>query len=217
MTDTLEQRARGLLASEFPLEDGFSAVLVRDMSIPQLGVVDTAIALRAIVAALQAQQPGAQAVAWHTDDNLTDKSATTYDPAIAERWRAKGWPVTPHYLGQPPSIPEPSDEDFERLRAEVEALREQHGRDSAELRRLCAARDEQRDGRLYALERAVVAERERDALRARAERAEGRIASAPIAIMDTRDALGLCAPTEEDFPSLYALQGKRVALVVVND
>ena len=63
MTDqTLEQRARGLLASEFPLADGFSAVLVRDMSIPQLGVVDTAIALRAIVAALQAQQPGAQAV-----------------------------------------------------------------------------------------------------------------------------------------------------------
>ena len=58
MTDqTLEQRARGLLASEFPLADGFSAVLVRDMSIPQLGVVDTAIALRAIVAALQAQQP----------------------------------------------------------------------------------------------------------------------------------------------------------------
>lgn len=110
MTDTLEQRARGLLASEFPLADGFSAVLVRDMSIPQLGVVDTAIALRAIVAALQAQQPGAQAVAWHTDDHLTDKSATTYDPVIADRWRAKGWPVTPHYTDpQPPSIPEPSE------------------------------------------------------------------------------------------------------------
>lgn len=115
MTDqTLEQRARGLLASEFPLADGFSAVLVRDMSIPQLGVVDTAIALRAIVAALQAQQPGAQAVAWHTDDHLTDKSATTYDPVIADRWRAKGWPVTPHYTDpQPPSIPEPSEDDVE--------------------------------------------------------------------------------------------------------
>ena len=70
-------------------------------------------------------------------------------------------------------------QEIERLRAEVEGLREQHGRDSAELRRLCAARDEQRDGRLYALERAVVAERERDALRARAERAEARIADAP--------------------------------------
>ena len=41
-----------------------------------------------------------------------------------------------------------------------------------------------------------------------------RIASAPVAIMDTRDALGICAPTEEDFPALYALQGKRVRLVV---
>lgn len=33
------------------------------------------------------------------------------------------------------------------------------------------------------------------------------ISDAPIAIMDTRAALGLCAPTEEDFPALYALQG----------
>lgn len=39
-----------------------------------------------------------EAVAWHTDDHLTDKSATTYDREVAERWRAKGWPVTPlHY------------------------------------------------------------------------------------------------------------------------
>lgn len=36
---------------------------------------------------------------------------------------------------------------------------------------------------------------------------------APVAIMDTRDALGLCAPTEDDFPALYALKGRRVALV----
>lgn len=48
---------------------------------------------------------------------------------------------------------------------------------------------------------------ERDALRQRIE-------SAPVAIMDTRDALGICAPTEEEFPALYALQGKRVRLVV---
>lgn len=39
------------------------------------------------------------------------------------------------------------------------------------------------------------------------------IGGAPVAIMDTRDALGLCAPSEEDFPALYALQGRRVALV----
>lgn len=41
-----------------------------------------------------------------------------------------------------------------------------------------------------------------------------RINAAPTAIMDTRDALGICAPTEEDFPALYALRGKRVRLVV---
>jgi hypothetical protein len=41
-----------------------------------------------------------------------------------------------------------------------------------------------------------------------------RIATAPVAIMDTRDVLGICAPTEEDFPALYAIQGKRVRLVL---
>jgi len=46
------------------------------------------------------------------------------------------------------------------------------------------------------------------------QRLRQRIESAPVAIMDTRDALGICAPTEEDFPALYALQGKRVRLVV---
>lgn len=41
-----------------------------------------------------------------------------------------------------------------------------------------------------------------------------RVASAPVALMDTRTALGLCAPTNDDFPALYALQGKRVRLVL---
>ncbi len=45
--------------------------------------------------------------------------------------------------------------------------------------------------------------------------AANKIADAPIAVMDTRDALGLCAPKEEDFPALYALQGRRVALVAL--
>lgn len=40
-----------------------------------------------------------------------------------------------------------------------------------------------------------------------------RLTAAPVAIMDTRGALGLCAPTEEDFPALLALKGRRVALV----
>ena len=43
--------------------------------------------------------------------------------------------------------------------------------------------------------------------------AANRLACAPVAIMDTRESLGLCAYNEEDFPALYALQGKRVALV----
>ncbi|MBU0901921.1 MAG: Lar family restriction alleviation protein [Gammaproteobacteria bacterium] len=47
----------------------------------------------------RAQLPsqGGEAVAWHTDDHLTDKSATTYDREVAERWSAKGWPVAPLY------------------------------------------------------------------------------------------------------------------------
>ena len=95
-------------------------------------------------------------------------------------------------------------QEIERLRAEAEGLREQHGRDSAELRRLCAARDEQRDGRLSALERAVAAERERDALRAR-------IDGAPVA--KVRGKVGELATTAVS-PDLV---GKRVALVVIDD
>jgi len=45
--------------------------------------------------------------------------------------------------------------------------------------------------------------------------AANRLSAAPVAIMNTRDALGLCAPTEEDFEALYALQGRRVALVAI--
>lgn len=41
-----------------------------------------------------------------------------------------------------------------------------------------------------------------------------RLNAAPPAIMDTRDALGICAPTEDDFPALYALQGKMVRMVL---
>ena len=39
------------------------------------------------------------------------------------------------------------------------------------------------------------------------------IRTAPVAIMDTRTALSLCAPNESDFPALYALQGREVALL----
>ena len=39
------------------------------------------------------------------------------------------------------------------------------------------------------------------------------LTNAPIAIMDTRPELAVCAEREEDFPALYALQGRRVLLV----
>lgn len=64
------------------------------------GNTDWAFARLVWSAALERTQlsQGGEAVAWHTDDHLTDKSATTYDREVAERWRAKGWPVTPlHY------------------------------------------------------------------------------------------------------------------------
>ena len=49
--------------------------------------------LEAELAALKAQEP----IGWYTEDHLTDKSATTYDRAIAERWDEKGWPLWPLY------------------------------------------------------------------------------------------------------------------------
>ncbi len=43
--------------------------------------------------------------------------------------------------------------------------------------------------------------------------AVSRLAAAPVAVMDIRDGLGLCALKEEDFPTLIALKGRRVAIV----
>ena len=60
-----------------------------------------------------------------------------------------------------------------------------------------------------------------DAANKRADKAESKLAAlqaridtSPVAIMDKREWLCICAPTEEDFPALYALQGKTVYLVV---
>jgi hypothetical protein len=65
----------------------------------------------------------------------------------------------------------------------------------------------------------IIQPRERDhsALYARVDALEKRLVEAPIAYMDTRPALALCALKEEDFAALCALQGKRVRLVVVDD
>jgi len=53
-------------------------------------------------------------VAWFTEDHLTDRSATTYDPVVAERWRVKGWPVSPLFKAPQPAEPVkvPSNEEI---------------------------------------------------------------------------------------------------------
>lgn len=62
------------------------------------------VAMRnAIEAALDMSGDG-EAVAWHTEDHLSDRSATTYDKAVADRWLAKGWPVTPLYTHPPKPV-----------------------------------------------------------------------------------------------------------------
>ena len=46
-------------------------------------------------------QPEPEPVAWFTEDHRADKSATTYSKKMAERWKEKGWPVTPLYTSPP--------------------------------------------------------------------------------------------------------------------
>ena len=90
---------------------------------------------RTDAAALQAQQPGALPVAWRylnpPDEGSTEWVASRWydfpDEAIAVCERA-GQRIEYAYLGQPPSIPEPSDEDFERLRSKVARLNRILGR-----------------------------------------------------------------------------------------
>lgn len=79
--------------------------------------VDYVYALKKERDALRAQKSsqGGEAVAWHTDDHLTDKSATTYDREVAERWRAKGWPVTTLYTHPADQVAEPDAELVELL------------------------------------------------------------------------------------------------------
>ena len=49
-------------------------------------------------------QPEQEPVAWHTEDHLTDRSATTYSKEIADKWKAKGWSVTPLFTSPPQRI-----------------------------------------------------------------------------------------------------------------
>lgn len=56
------------------------------------------------------RQRRCEPVAWHTEDHLTDKSATTYDPVVAKRWIEKGWPVTPLFYAPQPAAPKFGEE-----------------------------------------------------------------------------------------------------------
>jgi hypothetical protein len=49
--------------------------------------------LRAAILQVERQEP----MAWFTEDHREDKSATTYSKKMSERWKEKGWPVTPLY------------------------------------------------------------------------------------------------------------------------
>lgn len=117
MPTELEQRARELLAAEYERQGsrGFAEALRSG------GDAGTDVFyLRAITAALQAQQPGAQAVAFRFRHEgpwsrwLEMNELHHYDRnGSLVNGPAPAWEVEYAYLGQPPSIPEPSDEDID--------------------------------------------------------------------------------------------------------
>lgn len=87
-------------------------------------------------------------------------------------------------------------DEIERLRGEIAAMTERH-------EQVCiGAREELRKRWDAEAGYNVIAER---------------LYFSPLALIDTRDVLSICALREEDFPALYALQGKRVRLVVEGD
>lgn len=65
---------------------------------------------RAVEAAVLAKLAQQEPVAWHTEDHLTDRSATTYSKEAMQRWKGKGWPVTPLY-----TRPAPQQADRQRV------------------------------------------------------------------------------------------------------
>lgn len=70
-----------------------------------------------------AEQHQGEPVAWFTDDHLTDKSATTWDSEVAERWRTKGWPVGELFGRADPGEAGKWRNEAHRFNLEVERLR----------------------------------------------------------------------------------------------
>jgi hypothetical protein len=110
MNAGIEQRARELLAVELS-SDADLARMVKTGS--YAGLVYATEALRAIVAALQTQQPGAQAVAWRYQFFGEKGWSWALVPKVPDfiKGRAIIEPLYTH--PQPPSIPEPSEADVE--------------------------------------------------------------------------------------------------------
>lgn len=96
------------------------------------------------------------------------------------------------------------------LMARFEAEHKRYRLDREADKGLWARGNVYQDGQVNAL---FVAYRKGYALGLISGDAAEKLAAAPVAIMDTRDVLCICAPEEDDFPALYALQGRRVALV----
>ena len=66
-------------------------------------------------------EPVQEPVAWHTEDHLTDRSATTYSKDMAYRWECKGWPVTPLYT-TPPQRKPLTDEEIGAILEDINAF-----------------------------------------------------------------------------------------------
>ena len=94
------------------------------MAIGRFGAQKSAQIQEIIVDTIRAALTHAEgeAFGWFTEDHDTDKSATTYDPVVADRWRGKGWPVWPLYTHPAPHCPVCMLDERDELRGEVKRL-----------------------------------------------------------------------------------------------
>jgi hypothetical protein len=92
---------------------------------------------------LTAEKVAAEPVAWFTDDSQSDRSATTWDRNVADRWRAKGWPVHPLYAAPQPAQTQVAltvEDLADELENMLFDLKNGHDVDSREYARLIVAK-----------------------------------------------------------------------------
>ncbi len=118
---------------------------------------------------------GLEVIGWYTDDHLDDKSATTYSRKVADRWLAKGWPVT--------GIANESD-----AQAIIDGLR---GEVAAQRVKTCTALKERNDAR-----------EERDAAATECERLRMQLAACGVvALSNTIESAGKARQMHPDYMS----------------